>query len=45
VSPPASRGDVSSPFGTGVMRTSVVIFTTYPTLPNLEAIIETLIQD
>jgi len=33
VSPPASHGDVSSPFDIGVMRTVVVIFTTYPTIP------------
>jgi hypothetical protein len=36
VSPPASRGDVSSPFDIGVMRTVVVIFTTYLLFPALE---------
>jgi hypothetical protein len=46
VSPPASRGDVSSPFVTGVMRTVVFIFATQPkTFGNPEIINGILNQD
>jgi hypothetical protein len=43
VSPPASRGDGSSPVGTGVKRTVVVICAINPTVPGFQ-INESLIK-
>jgi hypothetical protein len=44
VSPPASRGDVSSPLVTGMMRTVVFMFATHPRLSAPETVDETLFE-
>jgi hypothetical protein len=45
VSPPATRGDVSSPFITGAVRTVFFIFATQPATPRPRKLNEAFIKD
>jgi hypothetical protein len=45
VSPPAPRGDVSSPLAAGAMRTVVLFFATHPTTLGSRKINEIFDQD